>query len=137
MAMMAVNSSTWAKPVDRHGIFVYSSMCWEQESGDAAGYRITIRRLKDENDSVFEYSEGPVTSLIGYDTKIDQKTQKLTFDVITDSTLQGVNETNTFSGTITDDFIKGTFVWGAAKEKWALRLKRVRDFSKETPDCKG
>jgi hypothetical protein len=51
-----------AKPLPRYGVFVYSNLCWEKESGDAAGNRIMLIRDGDGDRLFFEWSDGPLES---------------------------------------------------------------------------
>jgi hypothetical protein len=54
------SQSAEAKPLPRYGMFVYSNLCWEKESGDAAGNRIMLIRDGDGDRLFFEWSDGPL-----------------------------------------------------------------------------
>ncbi len=135
-AALAFPMAVWAKPVPPRGVFVYSNVCWEHESGDAAGYRITVRRFEDESDVIFDHSEGVMEALVSTDSTINDKTGAFKFLVRTDSTRHGVVETSTFTGTITDEEVVGTMAWAGGKVRLPLRLPRVKVFVTKTPDCK-
>jgi hypothetical protein len=133
--MASSAAGAMAKPPERYGVMVYSSVCWEKESGDAAGYRITVRRLADGDDVIFEWSEGPLESALG-EAKIDAKTSALTFSVAADAEEQGKREENVFKGRISDDDIVGVMYWAGGKVKWTMRLPRVRQFGQKTLECR-
>lgn len=49
-----------ASPLPRYGTFVYSSLCWEKESGDASGVRFALTRGRAGDTLVYEYGNGPL-----------------------------------------------------------------------------
>jgi hypothetical protein len=49
-----------AKALPRYGTFVYSSLCWEKESGDAGGVRFALSRSRKGVSLVYEYGNGPL-----------------------------------------------------------------------------
>ncbi len=49
-----------AKPLPRYGHFVYSSLCWGKQSGDAGGVRFILTRSPKGVSLVYEYGNGPL-----------------------------------------------------------------------------
>ena len=49
-----------AKALPRYGTFVYSSLCWEKESGDAGGVRFALTRSRKGASLLYEYGNGPL-----------------------------------------------------------------------------
>lgn len=47
-----------AKPLPRHGVFVYSDLCIEPESDDWAGHRLVVVLLEGDTLVNYEWSEG-------------------------------------------------------------------------------
>jgi hypothetical protein len=54
-------STGHAKPLPRYGTFVYSSLCWEKESGDAGGVRFALTRSRKGAALLYEYGNGPLS----------------------------------------------------------------------------
>ena len=71
-----------ATPLPSEGVFVYSSLCRERQSGDAAGCRIVHFHSPDRDQLSLEWSEGPLfgPTLAG-DVKFDPQTSKVTFTI--------------------------------------------------------
>jgi hypothetical protein len=69
-----------ATPLPRYGIFVYSDVCWEKESGDAAGNRLMIIRDGDGDRLFWEWSEGPLEGPVPA-TAVRLKSGRIAFDV--------------------------------------------------------
>jgi hypothetical protein len=57
-----VPAAASAKALPRHGTLVYSSLCWEKESGDASGIRFAFNRGRAGASLVYEYGNGPLQS---------------------------------------------------------------------------
>jgi hypothetical protein len=51
-----------AKALPRYGTFVYSNLCWEKESGDAAGARFRLARRPEGVRLDYEYGNGGLNS---------------------------------------------------------------------------
>jgi hypothetical protein len=49
-----------AKALPRYGTFVYSSLCWQKESGDASGVRFALTRDRKGASLAYEYGNGPL-----------------------------------------------------------------------------
>ena len=67
-----------AKALPRYGTFVYSSLCWEKESGDAGGVRFALTRSRKGASLLYEYGNGPlegahITSLTIAGDRIEAK----------------------------------------------------------------
>jgi hypothetical protein len=121
-----------AKPTKRIGLSVYSTLCSEKQSGDAAGHRIKLIRLGDGDELIYEWSEGGLSAERAHDIKIDPKTGALKFQVTTDA--GGGEETSRFEGKITDDAIVGTLRSAHALNE-GLNLPRQRNLAAKTADC--
>jgi hypothetical protein len=82
----------------RYGVFVYSDLCIEPQSGDVAGNRVSLLRYSDVDKLIFEYTEGALMAPLFADKMaIDYTAGALAFEVREDS------QTVTFRGTVTDD----------------------------------
>lgn len=93
LAWCACTLPGYAAPLPRYGLFVFSTLCWEQESGDAAGGRLILLRLPGSDSVRIAYTlEGPLDEMPGDDLKIDDKTGHVSFhyrspyDPVTDRT---------------------------------------------------
>ena len=71
-----------ATPLPGEGVFVYSSLCRERESGDAAGFRMVLFHSPGHDQLSLEWSEGPLygPTLAG-NVRFDPRTSKLTFTI--------------------------------------------------------
>jgi hypothetical protein len=49
-------TSAHAGPLPRYGLFVYSSLCWEKESGDADGARLILVRVPGSDSARISYT---------------------------------------------------------------------------------
>jgi hypothetical protein len=80
--LMSAIAPLHATPLPGEGVFVYSSLCRERESGDAAGYRIVLFHSPGRDNLSLEWSEGPLygPTLAG-NVKFDSQTSKLTFTI--------------------------------------------------------
>lgn len=126
LAALALALPAQAAPLPRYGAFVFSSLCTQEESTDAAGYRLILVRLPYENDVTFEWSEGPLVGAAADHVTIDDKTGRLRFHVAKDGD-PGTEQT--VSGILTADaFVKD----GNGP---LTRLARVTDFSRDAPYC--
>ena len=84
LALLLVISPTAAKPLPRYGLFVFSSLCWERESGDADGARLILVRLPGSDSGRFSYTgEGPLDEAAIEDLHIDGKSGRITFRYLT------------------------------------------------------
>jgi hypothetical protein len=128
MLLAAVLSSAASgRDMPRYGVFVYSDLCIEPESGDVAGNRVGLLRYPQGNQIIFEYTEGPLMApLLADKMTMDSATGALTFDVRED------DQTVTFRGTVTDDALVGTI----SDRPKPIRLPRVRDFGRKQAECR-
>src|SRR5882672_2299018 len=80
--LLGVIAPLQATPLPSEGVFVYSSLCRERESGDAAGYRIVLFHSPGRDQLSLEWSEGPLygPTLAG-NVKFDPQTSRLTFTI--------------------------------------------------------
>jgi hypothetical protein len=60
LAPAAALAKAKAKPLPTYGTFVYSNLCWEKESGDAAGVRFALTRSRKGASLIYEYGNGPL-----------------------------------------------------------------------------
>jgi hypothetical protein len=79
---LLANTSVSAGPLARYGVFVYSNLCVEDQSGDMAGNRITIHRFLEGDSVLYEYSNGGLSlPVLADDVKIDKSVKLVTFRV--------------------------------------------------------
>jgi hypothetical protein len=122
-----LSSAALGRDMPRYGVFVYSDLCLEPESGDIAGNRVALLRYPQGDQIIFEYTEGPLMApLLADKMTIDSATGALTFDVRED------DQTVTFRGTVTDDALVGTI----SDRPKPIRLPRVRDFGRKQAECR-
>jgi hypothetical protein len=133
LALVLTAGPTLAKPVERTGLLVYSTLCWEKQSGDAAGNRIELIRLGDGDELIYQWSEGGLYAERAHQIKIDAKTGALAFQVTAD--VGGGAETRRFQGRITDDAIVGTLrsAQGAGER---LNLPRQTNLAAKAATCR-
>jgi hypothetical protein len=83
-AALLLISPTVAKPLPRYGLFVFSSLCWERESGDADGARLVLVRLPGSDSGRFSYTgEGPLDEAPIEDLHIEGKSGRISFRYLT------------------------------------------------------
>jgi hypothetical protein len=59
LALAAVAPTQAAEPLPRHGIVMFSNQCVSEKSGDLYGLRLTLRRIGDVDDLMFELENEP------------------------------------------------------------------------------
>jgi hypothetical protein len=80
--LLLANGSVSAEPLVRYGVFVYSNLCTEDQSGDMAGNRITIHRFLEGDGVLYEYSNGGLSGpVLADEVKIDKSNKMVTFRV--------------------------------------------------------
>ena len=122
-----------AKPLPRYGVFVYSNLCTEKESGDAAGSRLTLLRYGDGDHVLFEWSEGPRVEAAGYKVKFDASTGELTFEVDIPGAPPEPQYSQSYTGKVSQDAIALRSNSGPER---TYRLPRLYDFSRKTGICR-
>jgi hypothetical protein len=71
-----------AGAMPKYGVFVYSNLCIEDDSGDAAGFRITLHRYPEGDSVMYEYAEGSLAMpLMSEMAQVDQRSGSLRFTV--------------------------------------------------------
>jgi hypothetical protein len=60
LATLALAAPAVAAPLAAHGVFVFSSLCFNPESGDPVGYRLKLTRGPKGDSALFEYGNGPL-----------------------------------------------------------------------------
>lgn len=122
----------------RYGVFIYSDLCWGRESGDAAGYRVTLIREGDRDRLEFEWSEGPLYGGLGYGVKLDPQTSRMTFSVNMNLGV-GAEDFEDYSAEVSEAelvlHVPRAFPPGAPEHVY--RLPRVRDLSRKMGYCPG
>jgi hypothetical protein len=69
-----------AEQMPLSGKWAYSSLCWDPQGGDAAGYRIRLERKQRADTLSIEWSEGPREGPAkAFDLTIDDQTSKIRF----------------------------------------------------------
>ena len=117
-----------AKALPRYGIFVYSSLCWEKESGDADGVRFALTRSRKGASLLYEYGNGPlsgahITSLTIAGDRIEAKGTTNDGDL-------------TMSAILERKYARylGPF---AGKPGEPRLLKRIKSFKQAIPGCRA
>ena len=113
-------------PLPRVGVFVYSSLCTKQQSGDAAGYRLVVLRFGDGDRVFFDWSEGPLYSAEADKVTVDGSGTKISFMVQIPGTTEPVYASS-FAGEISTEaaVING------------VRVPRLYDLSQSTGRCQA
>ncbi len=125
--VLVASSAAIAKAPPRYGVLVYADLCFDPESGDIGGTRITLLRFHDGDKVLYENTEGAVNwPVISSGAKIDVKSGALTFEVRTNE------ESLTFNGKLDDGVLTGTL----SGRKDPIALDRVRNLGREMPKCK-
>jgi hypothetical protein len=134
----------YAAKLPRYGVFVYSSVCTEEQSGDAAGYRAVLVRDGDGDVPYWYWSEGPMEGPAqAHPLALDDKTSAIKFsvdmgsDIAEDSAGHRSVENpfiQSFLGPISDDAL--TLSLNGAKSQRNITIPRLRDFSHKTEGCK-
>lgn len=128
-AIAAIATQAEAK-APSYGPLLYSSACWEEESGDFAGMRLLLWHLPDEDAGVVEWSEGPKEAARLFQIKFGEEGAfSFKFDENDWGPSQGPADRQEIAGVISDAAVE--FTWNKKK----IRLPRVTDFSKKTPGC--
>ena len=136
--MLAAGSITSAAPLPRYGLFVFSSLCWEAESGDAAGNRLMLVRDGDGDRASWEWSEGPLEAPVSV-TKLRIKGGTIAFDVDIGSQ-EGVTSDGKFQKEAPDiEHYQGTITASAVRigtAGHAGTLPRITNFAAKTGTCR-
>lgn len=117
-----------AKPaLPRYGTFVYSSLCWEKESGDAGGVRFALTRSRRGASLVYEYGNGPLAG--ARITRLKVEGDRIEADAT------GNDGDVTFSATLGPKRAeyRGPF---AGKPGEPRLLRRIRRFRQAIPNCR-
>ncbi|MEO6280933.1 hypothetical protein [Roseateles sp.] len=60
LALLAATQAHAApEPLPRHGVVMFSNLCVSPQSGDVYGLRLTLRRIGDVDDLIFELENEP------------------------------------------------------------------------------
>ena len=71
LAAASLSLPAQASPLPRYGLFVYSSLCWEKESGDADGGRLILVRVPGSDSARISYTgEGGLDEAAAEDVEI-------------------------------------------------------------------
>ena len=121
-----------AKPVMHYGVFVYSNLCIEDQSGDAAGTRITLHHFVEGESVVYEYSDGALSlPVLAEEVKIDDRLKLLTFRISKSGQSPEfiVGELSSNGDVMT---LKGDW---CRKRNARISLRLVSDFSRPMKRC--
>jgi hypothetical protein len=122
--------SALARPLPRYGAFVYSNLCWGEESGDASGLRFALSRTRRGATLTVEYGNGPlagarVTSLHVDGDRFDASASTADGDL----SLSGVLGPRTAR-------LRSVFDFEKAQPPKSRTLKRIRRFGQKIPVCR-
>ena len=121
----------YAAKLPRNGVFVFSSLCNEHESGDAAGYRIKLTRSAKGDSLYFEWSEGLLYGpALASNFVIDPKTSKITFTIPAHAPPNDLGEAESYSGQIST-----TAVILDGKEKYRV-VPRAKNSNGKIGPCR-
>jgi hypothetical protein len=96
----------FATPLPRYGEFVFSSLCWEKQSGDASGFRIRLQRATGGDSLYLEWSEGGLYGpMLASKVTIDSKTSMISFTIPACTSPSDIPESETYRGRITNEEI--------------------------------
>ena len=129
---LLMSTAVCAGPLSRYGVFVYSNLCVEDQSGDMAGNRITIHRFLEGDSVLYEYSNGGLSRpVLADDVKIDRNIKLVTFRVMM-SSQDSESITAEISGEGRLLILRGDWC-GHTQVRIPLRL--VNDFSRGIERC--
>lgn len=128
----ACSSPAAGAGIARHGVFVYSNLCIETESGDTAGNRITLLRFPEGDSLLYETASGVLgLPILADDLKIDEIGGHISFKVSPPGELMTV---------VNGDISKsGKMVllhrdWCASSDA-KVELAAIRNFSRTMKQC--
>lgn len=118
--------------VARHGVFVYSDLCVNQDNGEGGGQRISLMRFAEVDTVVYEFTAGSLSwPVLASDVNIDPQMGALYFTV---QTADG--EQRTIAGKLSRDRQSLTLAGGyCADAAVPIKLLRVNDFSRRLKAC--
>jgi len=121
-----------AAPMARHGLFVYSDLCVNPDSGEGGGQRISLMRFAEVDTVVYEFTAGSLSwPVLASDVNIDPQMGALYFTV---QTADG--EQRTIAGKLSGDRQSLTLAGGyCANAAVPIKLSRVNDFSRTLKAC--
>ena len=131
------STALWARePVPRFGVFIYSDLCLERESGDHSGYRITLIREGGGDRLEFEWSEGPLYGGLGYGVKLGPETSRMTFSVNMNPD-GGPENFEDYSAELSDAelVLHVPRPISSGRPEYVYHLPRVRDLSRKLGYC--
>ncbi len=119
-----------AKALPRYGTFVYSSLCWEKQSGDAGGVRFALTRSHKGASLVYEYGNGPLEG-----ARI--KSLKLTGDRIEAEATTSDGELG-LAAALGPRSAKVSILFDYRKDSPpdVRTLKRIKRFKQKIPSCR-
>ena len=125
-AVLLLSGRAEAEPLPRYGVFVYSTLCTQQQSGDAAGYRLVLLRFSDGDRVLFDWSEGPLYSAEAYKVTVNGSGTMISFMVQIPGTTEPVYASS-FTGEISTEaaVING------------VRVPRIYDLSQRSGRCRA
>ena len=135
-------SPVLATPLPRYGVFLYSSLCGERESGDAAGFRVKLVRSAKGDSLYLDWSEGGLFGpMLATKLTINPKTSKLSFTIPARTPPSDIPESESYAGEISNEAVvldaKG---YGGNPNMTRFRrpqiIPRVKAFDAEIVQCK-
>ena len=125
-----VRPTVGIKALPRYGIFAYSDLCWEKESGDAGGVRFVLTRSRKGARLDYEYGAGPLQGAHVKSLKIVG--DRIEADASTaDGDLHISAELGPRKAELSEqlDYAKST-------TRASSTLKRIRSFRQKIPTCR-
>ena len=137
MAALLCSSSSpvLATPLSRYGVFLYSSLCWEKESSDAAGFRVKLVRSPKGDSLYLDWSEGGLYGpMLATKLKIDPKTSTLAFTIPAHTPPSDIPDSESYTGEISNEAVILKDV--GAVDSYRHVVPRVKEFGTEKVPCK-
>jgi hypothetical protein len=125
MLLLACGTAN-AAPLPRYGIFYFSSVCYELESGDSAGNEAILIRTRDGDTLLWSWSEGPMEAPVpAFHLTMDGKGH-IAFTVDMGPANGSQQELHPYAGTVSS----------SALQLGKTRLPRITDFATKIKVCR-
>ena len=127
-AALLMSATAQATPLPRHGVFMFSNLCVSERSGDLHGLRLTLRRLGDTDDVLFEQETEPLQRI--WPVVVDTSAGTLRFTMPKPYSGAEVTARLTPQGRL---LLEGPVLNADARDR--IELQRVTDFRRGLAKC--
>jgi hypothetical protein len=98
--------SARASKLVRDGVFLYSNLCVERESGDASGYRVKLMRATEGDRLYLDWSEGGLYGpMLAQNLTIDPRTADITFTIPANTPPSDMPDAKIYHGKISNEAV--------------------------------